>query len=177
MQVVEIDAKTAWVESGGGPLICGGLSAAASWRGTAGSSLGESRSDYLRACDVDGFVAVVSSGISRVLVLGDEPLRSALVRQSDSIVVVRWVAATSEGIAQRAIGNLPATLPALAPPIQFTLEESELSLFDAAFDVLDVSKLSKIAVFPGLFAVTSEDYKRPGEFDFVVHRFVRCHGH
>ena len=82
-------ARTDWIESAGGPLVVMPRSVRADWNGIAGD-------DYQEACRVDDYLGLVARAWGDVLVLGDEPLRTAVVHRPDGPAIVRWMYAPSE---------------------------------------------------------------------------------
>ncbi|WP_330456517.1 immunity 21 family protein [Streptomyces sp. NBC_00820] len=80
-----------WVESGGGPLIAVPETVLPFW---AGADSEELATDYDRACEVDGYAALLPVGDSAALVLGDEPASTSYL--ADHGTFVRWSAANSE---------------------------------------------------------------------------------
>jgi hypothetical protein len=142
--------------------------------GIAGSSIGETRSDYERACaDVD-YLNLEACGTGEVLVLGDEPLRSAFVRQQDgTVIVARWWACESSERAEHALMNIPSSLPELEDPKEASFDGDPLIMFDSALVAAHANKLARIEVDAGTYKLTSEKYESPHSFDFLIHRLIR----
>lgn len=164
---------TGWIQSAGGPLLCAGPSAASGWRGIYGCSTPDRLSDYERACDVTAYVSVLRSGEDSVIVFGDEPLQSALVEQLDAVLVFRWVSCRSIADAERAIGQAPATLPEIESPTLFHAHEPGLVLFDAALCLNEAKDVQRARLTVGSYAISTERYAVPDQFEFLIHRFVR----
>jgi hypothetical protein len=162
-----------WINSAGGPLICSSPTSGRMWRGTHGSSTGETESDYDRACDQADYVGAISCGTSQVLVLGDEPLQSVLVLKDEGVIVVRWVSCVSNERATSAIAQLPPVLPIIEESTTFRLDDPGLIMFDSALESVDSSSCAQVDVRPGIFTVTTEKYKDEGVYEFLVHRFLR----
>ncbi|MES2952854.1 MAG: Imm21 family immunity protein [Pseudomonadota bacterium] len=169
--------KLEWINSAGGPLICASPAAGRIWGGTRGSSVGGAESDYDRACDQVSYVSAIACGSAQVVVLGDEPLQSAFVVKSDSVLVVRWVSCVSSERAASAIAQLPSALPAIEEPTKFRLDDRGLIMFDSAVASIDPAVCSKVDLRPGVFTVTTEKYKSEGVHEFLVHRFIRDRDH
>lgn len=162
-----------WINSAGGPLVCASPVTGREWRGTHGSSVGEARSDYERACDQADYVSVIACSSSEVLVLGDEPLQSAFVMRNEEVLVLRWVSCVSSEGAVRAVEQLPSVLPSIEEPSKFSLKHRGLIMFDAAVGGIDPAVCSGVDLSPGSYSVTAEKYKRDGAYEFLVHRFLR----
>jgi hypothetical protein len=162
-----------WLNSDGGPLICATPFAGSKWRGVRGSSVGDARTDYNRACDERDYLGVIPSGELSVLVLGDEPLQSRFAIFENELAIVRWVSCESNERATRALASLPDQLPVLGNPCPLSVDDSRLYLFDAALDMPKVGASGSCAVDvrPGRYSVTIESYKRDRAFDFLIHRF------
>jgi hypothetical protein len=151
--------------------MCAAPSAGANWRGANGSSTGDARTDYVRACDVFDYLGVIPCGSFEALVLGDEPLQSSFTVTGREVVIVRWVSCVSSERAAEVIVSLPSHLPVIGEAVQFSVHESRLFLFDAALDMPSVIELHCVEVAPGRYTVTTESLKRDQEFEFLVHRF------
>jgi hypothetical protein len=81
-----------WINSGGGPLICGEKHVAARWFGLHGLST-QSRysNDYERACATNELLEKIVCGDGYVMVLGDEPLQSSFFRNGrGELGIARW---------------------------------------------------------------------------------------
>src|SRR5262249_15755840 len=148
-----------WINSAGGPLVCVSPSAGRKWRGTQGSSVGESRSDYERACNQLDYAGAIACGSSQALVLGDESLQSAFVVKDEVVVVGRWVCWVSSEGAASAIAQLPSVLPSIEGPSKFRLDDRGLIMFDAALSSIDPASYTALDLKPGGFTVTTEKYK------------------
>lgn len=79
--------NTEWIESAGGPLVVIPRSVIAEWKGTP--------ADYEEACGVEGYLGLLRREWGDVLVLGDEPLRTAIVARPEGSAIVRWMFAPS----------------------------------------------------------------------------------
>ena len=162
-----------WVNSAGGPLICASPANGKMWRGTRGSSIDGTESDYFRACEQMDYINVIPCGASEVLVLGDEPLQSAFVLKDDSVIVVRWVSCLSNEHAASAIARLPSVAPVVEESKKFRLDESGLIMFDASLDRVDPLACANVDLQPGMFTVRTEAYEREGVCEFLIHRLIR----
>lgn len=164
-----------WIGSRGGPLVCASPGVAQFWLGVQGSSVCDIRSDYERACDLIDYADVIECASSQVLVLGDEPLQSALVLRDKAILVVRWVSCVSIEEAERAISLLPSVLPNIEETKNFRLDGQGLILFDSALAGIDSDPYPSIGqdLEPGLFKVTTERYRSDHAYEFIVHRLLR----
>jgi hypothetical protein len=63
--------------------------------------------DYDRACDVDDYIGAIDVGNGKGLVLGDEPLMTTWLPQSNGGLLVRWVFADTEEALISAALNMP----------------------------------------------------------------------
>lgn len=88
--------KVRWIESEGGPLIFASSEVAKGWLGVDGPVIAGELTDYQRACSVVEEIGVLSSGAAEVVVLGDEPDRTALIMNGECLYIVRWRWADSE---------------------------------------------------------------------------------
>ncbi|MBS7700269.1 MULTISPECIES: Imm21 family immunity protein [unclassified Chelatococcus] len=83
-----------WIVSGGGPLLCIPVGLAPLWKGISGNSSHATDTheinDYERACRIKDFVGDVEVDTGKALVLGDEPLETAICKlASQEIVIIR----------------------------------------------------------------------------------------
>lgn len=161
-----------WICSAGGPLICAGYPVGLMWAGTGPSSTGEESSDYERACQVMDYLGIVPCASSQVLVLGDEPLQSAFVRDAAGVAIIRWVACASASVAEAALATIPATLPQIEDPKSIMIEAARLVLFDSACSLADVPQFLEAEIAPGLYEVSTQRYASPGVFEFLIHRLA-----
>lgn len=157
-----------WVESAGGPLLLIPASLLHGWEGGNGS--GRAATDYDRACDVEGYVGVIPVGEGQGLVLGDMPMPVAWWPDSGGILV-RWMAADSEGAVIELLKALPDSLGwETEVSIELTSDE-ELILFDAAYPGNELpSKVGLIPARRGLYAVETAIVEKE-DISLVLHRF------
>jgi hypothetical protein len=168
----ELPMSLRWVNSAGGPLICGEPSTAAQWKGTSRSEI-DVPSDYERACAQTDFLSAMRIADREVLVLGDEPMRSAFHHGDTGLLIVRWISGQSTGAVAQGLSLVPSTLPRLQADVGFTSHEGQVMLFDAAACWPGEATSSAMPMAAGRFSVTSERYEREGLFDLIVHRFVQ----
>ncbi len=116
-----------WLNSGGGPFIFADADTAKQWRGTGGSSVNGGVTDYARACGVEGYLGLTRCGLGEALVLGDEPLQTAIDATSHGIVLIRWVYCDSMKCAEDAVANLPSEFRRLRRQSNFVYYENEQS--------------------------------------------------
>ena len=162
-----------WIDTNGPPL-CGIVETARHWAGTEGSSVGEARSDYTRACEVTDYVGKIACGPGEILLLGDEPLRSAFYYLADqALVIARWWSCESIDRAERALAELPSQLFVLEDYVSFVANTASLVMFDAAHRGTEPDDYRLATIAPGAYSVTSEKYELPGVFRFLIHRFLR----
>ena len=159
-----------WIDTNGPPL-CGTTDIAGSWRGTDGTSVGQEKSDYARACAVDAYLGKIVCGSGEVLLLGDEPLRSAFYLASQTLIIARWWSCESADRANRALREIPPQLPSIDDGVRFTALTSALVMFDAARQGSEPGNLRRATIAPGAYSVSSENYEVLGTFKFIVHRF------
>jgi len=146
---------------------------AAVWRGIKGSSVGDTQSDYDRACSVSDYLGKVTCGVGEVLILGDEPLRSAFFQTDDHILTIaRWWACESEEEAETVLSHLPSQLPVLEAAKRFVVD-TPLIMFDSANDTIASAEYRMATILPGQYTVTAEFYEVAEVFRFWLHRFVR----
>jgi hypothetical protein len=160
-----------WIETQGPPL-CGPVNTVRLWMGREGSSIGNSASDFDRACQVLEYAERLQCGDGDVLVLGDEPLRSALILLDQHPLIARWWSCTSGDAAEKALGTIPSQLPNLSHSLSITVDSYALAMIDSAHRAEIDNDCRLVSVANGDYQVTTEVYERPGEFRFLLHRFL-----
>lgn len=162
-----------WINSSGGPLVCGTIATLGVWRGTRGSSVDGARSDYERACDQMDYLSQIDCGSYQVLVLGDEPLQSTFILKDGDVSIVRWASCLSNDHAINAIAQFPFGLEPIDESIEFRLEQRGLIMFDAALTSIESAACGRTDLNAGEFLITTEKFKRDRVCEFLVHRFIR----
>jgi len=175
-----------WVCSAGGPLIVAPAEIAPQWRGVQGWSpsegrwglAGESVSDYARACGTDDYLGTLQVGHGKALILGDEPMQTAFIPNSEGGILVRWMYAESEGGVRRALGAFPES--AWEPtPHRIEVAREGLLVFDSACpgdalpppsgDGVPASWI-RIELPTGTYTVDTADYEPDGSTRLILHR-------
>ena len=116
-----------WLSSTGGPLIVMSKNAASLWRGIDGSP-----SDYDLACQVSNYTEKLEVHNETVLVLGDEPLQTAIATSEEKTAIVRWKWAPSEIAVHHAMENLDFDNLICIEDIDIEWSDISLVIFDAA---------------------------------------------
>lgn len=82
-------SSTKWIESAGGPLVVVPRAVRGNWKGI-------DADDYKEACEVAEYLGLLTREWGPVLVLGDEPMRTAVVQRTEGQAIVRWMYAPTE---------------------------------------------------------------------------------
>lgn len=116
-----------WLSSSGGPLVVMGEGLAGMWRGLDGHP-----SDYHRACQIDDYAGRLEGVDGDILVLGDEPLDTAIATADGALLIIRWICAPSEAevLAQLDLLELGSLTPIERLSIDWASDA--LVLFDGA---------------------------------------------
>ncbi len=158
-----------WTHSAGGPLALAALDLIKLWEGV-GAGTGES--DYNRACAVKGYLGPLRLHGGEYLILGDEPLMSALLLSETGLTVVRWNYCDSHELAADVLMSLPGSLPAFEPAVGFEVPTPGLGLFDAADSGIAVAgKTPEARLAAGRYLVSTEKYEKANQYSFRIHRF------
>jgi hypothetical protein len=159
-------SSTEWIESAGGPLVVLPASVSADWKGVAAD-------DYDEACGVEEYLGLLTREWGHVLVLGDEPLRTAVVKRPEGPAIVRWMYAPSaEELLDAA---LKVDLDAMRPVETITvgLRNGPYAIFDSGADGSSAKRL-EFTPPPGARMirtyVAKDDAK---EIGMILHRFGR----
>ena len=126
--------KSEWMESTGGPLVLLPRSRAPQWLGVEGH-------DYADACAVSDYAGLLERSWGQVIVLGDEPFRTTIVRREDGDRIVRWMYAPDE---QAALAVAMAFDPAGKGPsevLKIAVDEEVYLLIDSATSGAEASGL------------------------------------
>lgn len=169
--------KMHWLNTTGGPFVCGDAAVAELWRGIYGSS-GPSgpteQTDYERACGVTNYLQSVPCGADQLVVLGDEPLQSALfINFRNETCIARWVYSRSSDV-NDFIFNADG-LEEIEARIQIPLLSGWLVLFDSStsLDKCEQIAVSRMQISAGTYAITSEKAEHAKDKSFIIHRFLR----
>jgi immunity protein 21 of polymorphic toxin system len=167
-----------WVNSGGGPLICGEEYLARYWMGVDGLSANSAyKSDYERASRTQQYLEKIACTGGYLLVLGDEPLQSSFVRADgvdESLAIARWVYAESSEGTDSFLKRPVANVEVLAPAVSFDVIQGKMVLFDSAKPgANNISSNLEADIQPGSYLVTTEKHELEEKFNFVIHRFVK----
>jgi Immunity protein 21 len=164
-----------WLNTTGGPFVCGEPDTLVFWRGVSGNSIDRSEgqpTDYDRACAVSDYMGVIPCGIGKAIVLGDDPMQTALISNAKSEpTILRWMYCRLENKCD--VLSILEDGQAIADPIAFKIIGTVLTLFDSS-GTLDAkaSDVAKLEVTPNIYAVTTEKIERRGVYSFIAHRFI-----
>lgn len=156
-----------WIESRGGPLVLIPRDKKSWWRGTQRRP-GEARTDYERACEVMDEVGLIEAADIEVLVLGDEPLRTAWHPTPTGGVFICWVYADSQELLEGFAATKAASVTLEDTGLAIELSEENI-LFDSADDGQATNTGISVKVAPGRYRVET------GLVD--VTRRTRCYLH
>jgi hypothetical protein len=152
-----------WVTPEGGPLLLIPRPALMAWGGVEPPRNGrviEARSrwrepdapatDYDRACDLPGPVAVIDVNGRDALVLGGKPLATTWLPQRDGIVLVRGTGGENR------TPSLPSTqaltrMPWLPTDVRITSREASWMLLDAACTGWEIDFSCAVSLPPGTY--------------------------
>jgi len=116
-----------WLSSSGGPLIVMDESRAKLWRGIGGQP-----SDYDLACQSNDYAEKLTVHDSQVMVLGDEPLQTAIATADDLQLIVRWKWAESDADVKAEVEKIDFGLVSYIENLVVEWAERKLVMFDAA---------------------------------------------
>lgn len=164
-----------WFNSTGGPLILAETVVARHWKRIVGNSSGlpDTATDYSRACQVTEYLVTIDCNSGEVLVLGDEPLQSAIFEGVRSEpFVARWIYANSPF--EVGLFSNGDSFVEIAPKTRFRVSTGELLLFDSSENLEGVQHSGKTHRFPiGSYDVTTEEIRIEGQCHFLLHRFLK----
>ncbi|WP_414640814.1 Imm21 family immunity protein [Archangium sp.] len=156
-----------WISSAGGPLVLIPKSLQPRWQGTCGVP-----SDYEVACGVEGYAGVIEKEGSHVLVLGDEPLQTAVSRLNGRPCLVRWVYAPSPGVAESSMTAMaPLLLRGPMESVAIRVGSSPLVLMDAGAHGEHPVDTLEMELEPGSYVVHVYEFAPARDMKFLVHAF------
>lgn len=152
-----------WLNGSGGPLVAMEEAKAPLWTGVDGNP-----SDYDQACQSADYASRLCLHTCDVLVLGDEPLRTAIATCSDHQLIVRWKWADSESDVRDTIDQLELDSIDVAERLVVDWSDQPLVLFDAA-DTFDPAQCLRFATHPGPKEVSTFIYAPSPRTSMLVH--------
>jgi hypothetical protein len=164
-----MSAASEWIESGGGPLLFAPERSLSSWHGNDATPAGVS--DYARACNIKDEIATLLVGDAQVLVLGDEPDRTALIEtQPATALLVRWRWADSEASLMTALGSVG--LDALPFRVVGTFQAilGWYHLFDSAYSGTSAPRTLKTSLKGGTYSYESTEFRPNDRTCALLHR-------
>ena len=164
-----------WVNSTGGPLLCGETAVLTKWNGTARSATSddEVKSDYERACATTAYLEVIAIGGASALVLGDEPMQSAFVSKPTSTCLARWIAAPSLEAAETVLMESDIQLTEIGHAVRFDVVGRDICLVDSAATWVEGETYGAFCkILPGSYLITTEELISPDRSEFIIHRFL-----
>lgn len=124
--------------------------------------------DYDRACEVRDEIGTIDGRGAQILVLGDEPDRTAIRSENDVVVIVRWRAAESSDVLEAALQQLISSLPFERAGTFHTLPGEHL-LFDSACAGWDASESITCTLPHATYSMESAMLRDSGT-EALIHR-------
>ncbi|MFE8598889.1 Imm21 family immunity protein [Archangium violaceum] len=156
-----------WISSAGGPLVLIPKSLQPRWQGTCGVP-----SDHEMACGVEGYAGVIEKVGYQILVLGDEPLQTAVSRLNGRPCLVRWVYAPSPSVAESSIAAMvPLHLRGPLESVAIHVDSSPLVLMDSGAPGAHPGDTLELELEPGAYRVHVYEFAPARDMKFLVHAF------
>jgi hypothetical protein len=156
--------KLNWTESAGGPLVMMPRSKALSWKGV-------ENGDYEEACQVEDYTGIIARTWGDVIVLNDEPLRTACLVRHDGVAVIRWMYAPSEKILLEVALALKMNEHQAAERLKIRLLNEPYVIFDSGRDGKDPDGLETELPATAQQLITYVVRDKANEVGFILHRF------
>lgn len=183
--------KLAWIETAGGPFVLLEENNIESWSGIlrrssylmdreeeADDFMDAEEADYGKACLVNDYVGIVEVGTETGLVLGEEPMPTAIVYSSrDEVRLGRWYYG-EEGSEDLLLGLDWATVENWEPALTVTFESQKQYLFDSAWDGRGLKSKAEnvdyllLGIVPGKYNVYTAVYEPNAMTRFYLHKLV-----
>jgi hypothetical protein len=158
-----------WIESAGGPLLLAPASVARSWKGDA-LPADNGPSDYDKACAVGDEIGVLTHHGAQLLVLGDEPDRTAVIESPGMITLVRWRWAASAEALLESLQRKERRSPVIGPSGTFTARTERYVLFDSALGGIEIARALSISLRAGTYSFDTIEHRPNRETCAVLHR-------
>jgi len=178
-----------WIGSGGGPLLLLPVSLLPEWEGANAPAHGrviQARSrtggpdapatDYDRACDVEGYLGILTIGQGTGLVLGGEPFATAwwpMQAGKEGLIVCREYG--DDDLEERINEVLRAVSDDFGESVglSFPVPNGPLYLFDSAYPGRDVGTRTtyrEVQLAPGDYTLTSGFYRPDDRTSLLLHQ-------
>jgi hypothetical protein len=126
------------------------------------------------ACGVEGYVGVIEKEGNQVLVLGDEPLQTAIAGLNGRPCLVRWVYAPSpDAVLRSIVAMVPIHMRGPLESVAIQIIQSPLVLMDAGAPGESPGDTLELKLDPGLYSVHVYEYSPAQDTKFLVHEFER----
>jgi hypothetical protein len=124
------------------------------------------------ACGVEGYAGVIEKAGYQILVLGDEPLQTAVSRLNERPCLVRWVYAPSPSVAESSIAAMvPFHLRGPLESVAIHIDNSPLILMDAGAPGEHPGDTLELWLEPGVYRVNVYEFAPDRDMKFLVHVF------
>jgi len=164
-----------WVNSSGGPLVCGDKEAVSDWKGTAGfsgSKFGQKGTDYQSSCLVNDYVGHMDGYGNSIVVLGDEPLQTAFFHTfTEDLAIARWIYADPSVDINKELRSFTES-DSLQPAVTLEIASGSIVIFDASVEFKNCSSSIIEGINPGLYKLTSEKFQIGRKYSFLIHRIL-----
>jgi immunity protein 21 of polymorphic toxin system len=160
-----------WISSAGGPLVLLPLDSLADWQGNANGD--GAPSDYDIACAAEGYTNALIVRNMSVLVLNDEPLQTAFLRDATGAFFVRWMYAPGQPEVDTALAVMRGQLGPAVEAVDFQADTPNLVLMDAAEQGAGPSLGDRLSLHleAASYKVSTHIYKPSSEVALLIHAF------
>lgn len=155
-----------WINSSGGPLVVVEEAQALLWHGSNGNP-----SDYDLACQFSDYASKLALHGTDTLVLGDEPLQTAVATSDSRQLIVRWKWADSEADVRVAIEKIDFSTVNFIEKLTINWTNQLLVMFDAA-DTFDPTHCLRFSTHSGINEVSTFICQPTSRTSLLVHSIV-----
>ncbi|RBB31836.1 hypothetical protein DPV79_40210 [Burkholderia reimsis] len=155
-----------WINSSGGPLVVMEEAKAPLWNGSSGNP-----SDFDLSCQPADYAGRLAVHGADVLVLGDEPLQTAVATSDSQQLIVRWKWADSEADVLTAIEKIDFGAINIIEELTINWINQPLVVFDAA-DTFDPAQCLRLSTHRGANQVSTFIYQPTSRTSLLVHSIV-----
>ncbi|WP_285815483.1 Imm21 family immunity protein [Phocaeicola sartorii] len=148
-----------WIETSGSPFVIVEQQYAHQWNGL---------EDYNAICSVTDYMGKICKDNHVLLVMGDEPMATRIVKKDGAILIIRWMYAPDYLTVERLLENdIVAGLEPIEK-IEVKWDSTELVLFDSLSRYCETSVKKLLSLQKTSCIIKTYHYQK-GEVSLIIH--------
>lgn len=140
---------TDWIETAGSPFVIMERDYA---------QLYDAEKSYKMICGVDWYAGTVEIDGHKIVVLGDEPMSTKVIRHSDETIIIRWRYAPGASEVESIVNNLDFEALTEISHEVIDFDSRDLILFDSAAYLEEDSNAVKLQILHKTVNITTYEY-------------------